>query len=93
MATGRIGYATGMWERLIRLVTGRTKAQQEGKEADVAQDPAQVNRRPVGGEHRPDADDAHSTTGPSANETFVGRVSGDDSGYAGETGAERRAQR
>lgn len=60
-----------MWGRLKRLLTGRTKAQDAGREADVQQDPAQP-------------DDAQS---------FVGRVSGDDHGYAGETGAERRAER
>ena len=30
-------------------------------------------------------------TGPGGNGEFVGRVSGQDEGYAGETGAERRA--
>jgi hypothetical protein len=92
MTAGVFGYAGLMWERLIQLVTGRTRAQQEGREADVQHDPAQANRRPTGGADQPGAQDAHSTTGPSANETFVGRVSGEDPGYAGETGAERRAQ-
>ncbi len=35
--------------------------------------------------------DADSTTGTGDSETFVGRVAGEDAGYAGETGAERRA--
>ena len=60
-----------MWQRLKRLITGRTKAQQAGQEADVRHDPAQAN-------------DAAS---------FVGRASGDDAGYADETGAERRTER
>jgi hypothetical protein len=60
-----------MWQQLRRLITGRTKAQQAGQEADVGHDPAQP-------------DDAAS---------FVGRASGDDAGYAGETGAERRTER
>jgi hypothetical protein len=35
--------------------------------------------------------DGGSTTGTDENEEFVGRVSGQDAGYAGETGAEARA--
>jgi hypothetical protein len=38
-----------------------------------------------------DDPDAGSTTGTGESETFVGRVAGEDVGYAGETGAERRA--
>jgi hypothetical protein len=59
-----------MWKRVKRWLTGRTKAQTSGQEADVRHDSAQPN-------------DANS---------FVGRVSGDDAGYANETGAERRAE-
>ena len=33
-----------------------------------------------------------STTGTGPNETFVGRTAGVDEGYAGETGAEARAE-
>jgi hypothetical protein len=60
-----------MWQRLKRWLTGRTRAQQGGQEADVQYDPAQ----------------------PGNATSFVGRASGDDRGYAGETGAERRAER
>jgi hypothetical protein len=60
-----------MWQQLKRLITGRTRAQQAGREADIQHDPAQP-------------DDAAS---------FVGRASGDDAGYADETGAERRTER
>ena len=35
--------------------------------------------------------DRHSTTGTTPNETFVGRVAGEDPGYL-ETGAEKRAE-
>jgi hypothetical protein len=38
-----------------------------------------------------DQPDAGSTTGTGPSDTFVGRVGGRDVGYAGETGAERRA--
>jgi hypothetical protein len=41
--------------------------------------------------HDGDPDVAENTTGPGGNGEFVGRVSGQDEGYAGETGAERRA--
>lgn len=63
------GYASNMWERVKRWVTGRTRAQAAGREADVQPDPAQ----------------------PHGGSSVVGRASGDDLGYAGETGAERRA--
>ncbi len=38
-----------------------------------------------------EAADQHSTTGTTPNEVHVGRAQGQDVGYAGETGAERRA--
>jgi hypothetical protein len=43
-----------------------------------------------------DRDDAQAltrVTGDGDNDTYVGRDAGQDVGYAGETGAERRAQR
>ena len=33
-----------MWGRLKRLLTGRTRAQDSGREADVQHDPAQPNQ-------------------------------------------------
>ena len=54
---------------MTRWLTGETRAQRSGEEADVEPDPGQ----------------------PNDSNTFVGRPSGDDPGYAGETGAERRA--
>jgi hypothetical protein len=64
-------------------------------ESDVAADHNVARSRDVGGDHpdrkdRPDPD-GESTTGTDENEKFVGRVAGDDAGYAGETGAEARA--
>ena len=59
-------------------------------EDDVAQDGAQALSRATGGGES-DEPDASSTTGTGESETFVGRVAGQDVGYAGETGAERRA--
>ena len=58
-------------------------------EDDVDQDDAQALSRATGGGES-DARDAESTTGTGESETFVGRVAGQDVGYAGETGAERR---
>ena len=58
-------------------------------EEDVDPDDAQALSRATGGVAG-DQPDAAGTTGTDESETFVGRVSGQDVGYAGETGAERR---
>jgi hypothetical protein len=81
-----------IWQRIVDVFAGRTRAQREGNEPDVEPDPAQADARPTGGKADPDAPDAHSTTGPSANDTFVGRVAGEDAIDAGTTGAEARAE-
>lgn len=47
--------------------------------------------RDTGGVPNPDHPDQHTATGTTPNEEFVGRVAGQDVGYAGETGAEARA--
>ncbi|MBA3525247.1 MAG: hypothetical protein H0T85_12025 [Geodermatophilaceae bacterium] len=60
------------------------------REDDVATDDALANSRDAGGADTDDGDSA-STTGTGASEEFVGRVAGQDEGYAGETGAEARA--
>ncbi len=70
---------------------------ERGPEGDVPNDPALANAREQGGSEPGDHDtvadpDGESTTGVDANQEFVGRVAGDDPAYAGETGAERRAQ-
>ena len=59
-------------------------------EDDVDRDDAQALSRATGGgdSGEPDSD---STTGTGDSGTFVGRVAGQDVGYAGETGAARRA--
>ena len=59
-------------------------------EDDVDRDDAAALSRATGGGDSDDPD-AGSTTGTGPSDTFVGRVSGQDVGYAGETGAERRA--
>lgn len=60
-------------------------------ESDVASDAAQARIRATGG-HPQDMPDRNSTTGTTPNATFVGRVTGQDVGYAEVTGAERRQQ-
>ena len=59
-------------------------------EDDVDRDDAQALSRATGGGDS-DESDALSTTGTGESDAFVGRVAGQDVGYAGETGAERRA--
>ena len=62
------------------------------RQDDVNPDDAQALSRETGGVEDPSQPDQGSTTGTTPNEEFVGRVSGQDVGYAGETGAERRAK-
>ena len=59
-------------------------------EDDVDRDDAQALSRATGGGES-DEPDASSTTGTGESAGFVGRVAGQDVGYAEETGAERRA--
>lgn len=73
------------WARRARFYSS-TRTEQ-----DVAGDPHQVTSRETGGRHRPNADDPHGTTSTNDNDLFIGRVTGQDAGYADETGAERRA--
>ena len=82
--TGRSnGYGTGM----------------PGSESDVPADPRVASSRETGGresaaeQRRAGDPDGEATTGTDENEEFVGRVAGQDAGYAGETGAEARRQR
>ena len=64
----------------------------QGSGEDVATDPALASNRATGGEHVELTGDRGSVTGTGQTGEFVGRVAGDDIGYAGETGAERRAE-
>jgi hypothetical protein len=58
-------------------------------EDEVPFDDKIANSRDVNNDGDPDVPE--NTTGPGGNGEFVGRISGQDEGYAGETGAERRA--
>lgn len=72
------------------MTVGGRKRDRSGE--DVAVDRGVAGSRALGGVADPDAPDQGSTTGPTPTEEFVGRVAGDDIGYAGETGAEARAE-
>ena len=61
-------------------------------ETDVDRDGQQALSRATGGVPDPDAEDQGSTTGTTPNDEFVGRVAGQDVGYAEEQGGERRAR-
>jgi hypothetical protein len=61
------------------------------REDDVDTDDQLANSRATGGGGS-EGGDAETTTGTGTSEEFVGRVAGQDEGYAGETGAEARAE-
>ena len=61
-------------------------------ESDAPGDTGVAYSRDVGGVPDAEAPDQGSTTGTTPSEEFVGRTQGQDVGYAGETGAERRAE-
>ena len=64
----------------------------EKGEADVAGDPQLATSRATGGTDDQNKPDQASTTGTASTAEYVGRIAGDDVGYVGETGAERRSQ-
>ena len=64
----------------------------KSSERDVEPDENVARTREVGGEPDPGQPDQNTTTGTTPTQEYVGRVAGDDVGYAGETGAERRAE-
>lgn len=59
-------------------------------EPDVERDQNVARSRETGGRRPQGDDDEASTTGTTEDEEYVGRIAGDDPGYAGETGAEAR---
>jgi hypothetical protein len=63
----------------------------EKGEDDVTADPQVAGSRATGGTDDQNESDQASTTGTSDTSEYVGRIAGDDVGYAGETGAEKRA--
>ncbi|HEX2175199.1 MAG TPA: hypothetical protein VHG70_04755 [Nocardioidaceae bacterium] len=79
-----------LWSR-IRAALGGADSTTPG-EADAPAGPGTARSRATGGVPDPGASDAHSTTGTTPNETFVGRPAGNDPGDAETTGAEVRAE-
>lgn len=61
-------------------------------EPDADDDEHLAASRDTGGVVDADQPDQASTTGTTPSPEYVGRVAGDDVGYAEETGAERRAE-
>ena len=61
-------------------------------ESDHQRDPAAARAREEGGVDDASHPDQGSTTGTTPSGSFVGRAAGQDTGYAEETGAERRAE-
>ena len=72
-----------MLKRLLDRLRGR------GPVEDVEPDPNLANTRATGGMPS-QAGDAATTTGTGATGGYVGRIAGQDEGFAGETGAEAR---
>jgi hypothetical protein len=64
----------------------------QGPESDVNADQRVARSRDTGGRTPDGEPDEHSTTGTSENDTYVGRVSGDEAGAEGQSGAEARAE-
>lgn len=81
-----------MWTWLRKLFSRRQPLSSSVAEADTEDDPAMVRVRPTGGRPSDGRGDDKSSTGPGESETFVGRVEGQDLGYPGEMGAERRSE-
>lgn len=80
----------GMWSTLRDKLTARRHARDLG-EADAPADLGVASSRATGGEGSSE-NDGGSTTGTGDSGEFVGRVSGQDVGYADKQGAEVGAE-
>lgn len=69
-----------------------TNASTEHPEPDADDQQYLASSRDTGGVPDAGQPDQASTTGTTPTPEYVGRVAGDDVGYAEETGAERRAE-
>jgi hypothetical protein len=70
---------------------GKHSLNNKHRTEDTQADPQRADSRDTGGVPDPEMPDQASTTGTTPDDEYVGRVAGQDVGYAGETGAERRA--
>lgn len=61
-------------------------------EPDIETDPKRADSRDTGGVEDSSDPNQGSTTSTTPDGEYVGRIAGDDVGYAEETGAERRAE-
>ena len=64
----------------------------KGTEDDVDNDDKLAESRETGGVANEDDPNQGSTTSTTPDGEYVGRIAGDDVGYAGETGAEARTE-
>ena len=76
----------------LKSFLSRTKVSNVKAEADTQADDARVDSRVTGGVVDESDPNQGSTTSSTQDGGYVGRIAGDDVGYAGETGAERRAE-
>ncbi|OZM71339.1 hypothetical protein CFN78_21385 [Amycolatopsis antarctica] len=75
----------------LRNLLDRRRGTRIPPESGAGDDPAVASTRRTGGSSGHDGGDNSGTTGPGESGNFVGRVAGQDEGYAGLTGAEARA--
>jgi hypothetical protein len=76
---------------MFKNLRERLSARFQG-DGDAPQDTGVAASRVTGGVEQPSYPDQASTGGTTPDAEYVGRVAGDDVGYAGETGAEVRAE-
>ena len=79
-----------MLNKLVNLFA-RDRAGRRRGEEDAPVDTGQATARATGGGSGIGTQDRHSTTGTTSNDTFVGRVGGDETGDTGLSGAEARS--
>ncbi|SFQ48383.1 hypothetical protein SAMN05421810_10815 [Amycolatopsis arida] len=86
-----LGFLVALVALLVWPVFGRQRGRREDAGGSMVVDHEQAGPRATGGRPDPSDADQHSTTGPTPNDVYVGRVAGSDPGSEETTGAERRA--
>ncbi len=84
----------GRLSRWLRTAWATRATSKSASESEASSANDTVTGRYYGGRHADSeaTGDRGSTTGPGVNDLYVGRVAGQDPGYAGETGAEARGR-